>query len=655
MFTPEKMRQVNLLVLKEDVDAVTKAIAEDGAMHLTDYSEIERWAQDLSAVHASEALDRAGKIEKRLRELAAGMGIRDLPKTISSAAQYMTFADLDKAEAELAEIEAAVSGLIVGRDSKTQELEKILKISEELKVFAPMGGIGPGGRYSFLDVVTGKAPRRNLPTIERAMEGVPLVLMPLHMEGDTVTLAALTLKRDRAALDRALKDASFEKAAPPREMSEFPEDAQKRLAQKTEALRRDLSANDEETAAARRRYRQPLREMSERVNCTKLLAHARGYFRKTGNACLISGWVPEKNVPDLSRAIDTVTSGHCYLETRVPDDIPAVKKGGVRVPVLLKNPLFIRPFELLTATYGLPEYHATDPTIFVAATFLIMFGVMFGDIGDGLALALLGAFMAGRRRKEQMRRVGALVLSCGCSSMVFGFLYGSFFGVERWFPSLWMRPMDNIFFFVKTAICFGIAVVSLGVLINVIDALRRRDWIRGVFDKAGLLAGVIYWAGIGLVVNLLARGGTGLKRPLMMLLVGVPTLLIFMKAPVQRLLGKSAKLFPDGIMTYVMETIIEVVEIFLGFLANTLSFVRVAAFALAHAMLFMAVFTLADAVKGMPGGSLASLLLIVLGNFFIILLEGIIVTVQAVRLEYYEFFGKFFSEDGARYEPVKLG
>jgi V/A-type H+/Na+-transporting ATPase subunit I len=655
VFTPEKMKQVSLLVLKEDVDAVTETIAEDGVMHLTDFSEIEGWAQDLSAVHASEALERAGKLEKKLRELAAGIGIRDLPKTISSATQYMTLADLEEAERKVAEAEAEVSGLVVGRESKAQELEKLLKMSEELKVFAPLGGIEPGARYSFLEVVTGKVPRRNLPLIERAMEGIPCVLMPFSMEGDMVTLVALTLKRDTAALDRALQEASFEKVIPPSELSELSGDAQRTLAQKTDALRRELSTMDEEIAAARRRYRQPLQEMSERINCTKLLARARGYFRKTGSACLISGWVPEKDIPELSRALDTVTSGHCYLETRKPDEISAVRGGRVKVPVLLKNPLFIRPFELLTSAYGIPAYHATDPTIFVAITFLIMFGVMFGDIGDGLVLALLGAFLAGRRYKEQVRGIGALVLSCGLSSMVCGFLYGSFFGVERWFPPLWMRPMNNILFFIKTAIYFGVAVVSLGVLINIVDALRSRDWIKGIFDKAGMLAGVIYWGGVGLVINLLVLGGAGLSRSLVMLLVGVPVLLLFMKAPVQRLLGESAKLFPEGVMTYFMETIIEVVEIFLSFLANTLSFIRVAAFALAHAMLFMAVFTLADAVRNIPGGTLVSLLLIVVGNFLIILLEGIIVTIQAIRLEYYEFFGKFFSEEGTRYEPVKIG
>ena len=655
MFTPEKMQQVNLLVLKEDVDAVTETIAEDGVMHLADFSEIEDWAQDLSAVQASEALERAGKLEKKLRELAAGTGIRDLPKTISSAAQYMTLADLDKAETEVAEIEAAVSGLIAGRDSKAQELEKLLKISEELKVFAPLGRIDPGARYSFLEAVTGKVPRRNLPLIERAMEGIPCVLMPFSMEGDVVTLVALTLKRDAAALDRALREASFERIVPPSGLSDISGDAQRTLAKKTDALRRELSTMDEEIAAARRRYRQPLREMSERINCTKLLARARGYFRKTGSACLISGWVPEKNVPELSRALDAVTVGHCYIEARKPDEISAVRRGRVKVPVLLKNPLFVRPFELLTSAYGIPAYHATDPTIFVAITFLIMFGVMFGDIGDGLVLALLGAFLVGRRYKEQARRIGALVLSCGLASMVCGFLYGSFFGVERWFPPLWMRPMSNIIFFIKTAIYFGIAVMSLGVLINIVDALRTRDWIKGLFDKAGLLAGVIYWGGVGLVINLLVLEGAGPSRSLVMLLVGVPVLLIFMRAPVERLLGRSAKLFPEGALTYFMETIIEVVEIFLSFLANTLSFIRVAAFALAHAMLFMAVFTLADAVRNIPGGTLVSLLLIIVGNFLIILLEGIIVTIQAIRLEYYEFFGKFFGEEGTRYEPVKIG
>ncbi|MCX6357153.1 MAG: hypothetical protein NT045_04625 [Candidatus Aureabacteria bacterium] len=352
--------------------------------------------------------------------------------------------------------------------------------------------------------------------------------------------------------------------------------------------------------------------------------------------------------------MEQITGGHCYIESLSPREIPGVREGQVKVPVLFKNPFFARPFELLTSTYGIPEYGAIDPTVFVAITFLIMFGVMFGDIGDGLVLTIIGALLTFRRRVQRTSAIGPLVLYCGLSSLLFGFLYGSFFGVEKWFRPLWLRPMNDIFFFIKTAIWFGIAVMSLGILINIIDAVRTRNWLKGLFDKAGLLAGVIYWGGLGLVINTLMRGGGRFNRNAAFWVVGAPVLLLFLRAPFALLTGRHRKLFPEGFLVYFMETLIEVVEIFLGFLANTLSFIRVAAFALAHAMLFMAVFALADAVRGAPGGTLLSILLIILGNILIIVLEGLIVTIQAIRLEYYEFFGKFFSGEGKRYEPVKI-
>lgn len=656
MFKPAAMQQVNILVLGEDVDTVTEGIAEMGVMHFADSSAIEGWAGDLSPVQTAETVERLVRIEKRLHELARGIGAENLPRIIASASQYMCPADLEQEERRVAEIEAEASGLVADRDSHRVELDKLLKISDELRIFAPLGRAASGARYSFLQIETGRTQRQNLALIERALDGIPHLVMPLASHGDTVTLAAITLRRDAAVLEGALREAAFERADVPEESGDLTGDVQARMEEKIAAVRRELASREEEIATLKHRHARDLTELAERINCTKLLARARGHFRKTGRTWLISGWVPASRVRQLGGEISRLTKGHCYLETRDPGEIPVVREGKVKVPVLFNNPIFLRPFELLTSTYGVPAYNSIDPTLFVAVTFLIMFGVMFGDIGDGLVLLALGAFLALGRYKETLKRIGTLVLYCGASSLFFGFLYGSFFGVERWFTPLWIRPMQNILFFIQTAIYFGIAVVSLGILFNIIDALRTRDWIKGIFDKAGLLAGVIYWGCIGLIINSAMRaGGAGIPRSLVFLVVGFPVLLLFMKAPVARLAGKTPRLFPEGALSYFMETLIEVVEIFLGFLANTLSFIRVAAFALAHAMLFMAVFALADAVRGGFAGTLASILLIILGNMLIIVLEGLIVTIQAVRLEYYEFFGKFFTADGEQYEPIKIG
>ncbi|HOE27502.1 MAG TPA: V-type ATPase 116kDa subunit family protein [bacterium] len=645
------MSQVNVLVLKEDLDAVTGKIAEAGVMHLADCGEIGDWAQDLAAEETGETLLRTDRLEKKLRELARGIGIRELPRRVSRAAQRLSAADLDEWEEKLAALDAEVGGLVIERGSKAQELEKLLAIAREAAALGPLARLDAGARHSFLEISTGRVSRRGFALLERTLDGVPHVLMPLGSEGDRVTVAALGLKKDKAALDAALREAAFEPVAPPAGQAG---DVGGALRGKTEALRARIEALDGEIAAARGRCRGPLAELSARIACTRLLASARSRFRRTGSASLISGWVPDARVPALKAAIESATGGRYYLNIRPPAEVPGVAEGRVKVPVLFKNPFFARPFELLTATYGIPAYGTIDPTIFVAVTFLLMFGVMFGDIGQGLVLALIGALLVRGRRAPQVKKSGALLFACGLSSTAFGFLYGSFFGVESWFRPLWVRPMSDVFLFLKAAIFLGIAVVTLGLLLNIADALRTRDWVRGIFDKAGLLAGVIYWGGAGLAINALMLNDSSVSPRIILWVVGTPVLLLFLKAPFSRLAGKSPRLFPDGPLTYLLEMVIEVVEIFVGFLSNTLSFIRVGAFALAHGMLFMAVFSLSDVIARTPGGTYSSALIILLGNLLIFCLEGMIVTIQAVRLEYNEFFGKFFAGDGAAYEPISI-
>ena len=215
MFKPETMSQVNVLVLKEDLDAVTGKIAEAGVMHLADCGEIGDWAQDLAAEETGETLLRTDRLEKKLRELARGIGIRELPRRVSRAAQRLSAADLDEWEEKLAALDAEVGGLVIERGSKAQELEKLLAIAREAAALGPLARLDAGARHSFLEISTGRVSRRGFALLERTLDGVPHVLMPLGSEGDRVTVAALGLKKDKAALDAALREAAFEPVAPP--------------------------------------------------------------------------------------------------------------------------------------------------------------------------------------------------------------------------------------------------------------------------------------------------------------------------------------------------------------------------------------------------------------------------------------------------------
>jgi V/A-type H+-transporting ATPase subunit I len=141
---------------------------------------------------------------------------------------------------------------------------------------------------------------------------------------------------------------------------------------------------------------------------------------------------------------------------------------------------------------------------------------------------------------------------------------------------------------------------------------------------------------------------------LLLLGIGVPLLLIFLREPIMAVFERRKVSFEQGVFTYLMETVIEIMEIVTGYLGNTVSFIRVAAFSLAHVGLFIAVFSLVEMVKGGASGIFYSALILILGNTVIIALEGLVVTIQAIRLEYYEFFSKFFVGGGVAYKPIGM-
>jgi len=315
------------------------------------------------------------------------------------------------------------------------------------------------------------------------------------------------------------------------------------------------------------------------------------------------------------------------------------------IPVKLRHTRIFRPFELLIGAYGIPRYGTIDPTIFVAISFLIMFGAMFGDLGHGLVLSGISLFLW-KSKLEKVKQAGTLIFYCGVSSELFGILYGSFFGYE--FQSLWIKPMHSIIGIFKISILFGVVMITGGILLNIVNAFKDRDYIKAIFDKAGLIAGVIYWAGIALVSKMLVSTDARFQ-PVYVIVFLACMGLLFLK-PLAELIVKKNR---EPVLTAFMESTIDMLEIVMGYLANTVSFIRIAAFALAHTGLFLSIFELSRIMKSF-GGTTASLIVMVLGNILIILLEGLVVSIQSLRLNYYEFFSKFFMSGKRFYKPLTM-
>jgi V/A-type H+-transporting ATPase subunit I len=312
-------------------------------------------------------------------------------------------------------------------------------------------------------------------------------------------------------------------------------------------------------------------------------------------------------------------------------------------PTKMKNNWLFKPFETLVKMYGVPAYDELDPTPFLSITYLFCFGYMFGDVGQGIVLLLAG-IIAGKKGIE----LGHVVTRMAVSSIVFGFIYGSVFGNETLLPTLWVRPFSSINTILITAVVVGVAMLLCAYAYSIINKLRNHDIKEGWFGPSGVAGLVLYLTLLCCVLCALGYipGGQPFAMPLGIAAVVLVFLVLF-REPIANAI-RHRKLYDTTAGDYYVEAGFGLFEMLLGMLSNTLSFIRVGAFALTHVGLFMAFETLAT----MVGGGFGGIIVLFLGNVLIIVLEGLIDFIQCLRLQFYELFSKYYTGDGVEFIPL---
>lgn len=650
MFTPEKMEQIYVLFSRRDVTAVADAVVGEGTLQIVDAAELEPWAGDLEKGSGGETARSLQEKQDQIRKIFQGLRIDEGLRDVQPADGDMP--DLD---ARLNRIQARLEKILAEEDAATRELGETRELLARIGDLSGLDfTISRKGAYEYLAVETGQVAEKNLDIVRTRLQPFLHILAPLGSSGGVLTVMVIALKRDHDKLSRALRDSGFSPLALEKAPDALSPEWLDSLRTREAEARDTLDALQEQKATLGKEESQFLKSLLYRIRRDTMKSRILDYCRTTESTFLLSGWIPSLNKVSFITAVKRATKNRCVIEDRPADTLEAVRNGTIEVPVQMRNPLLLKPFELLTAAYGIPSYGTIDPTPLLAVSFLFMFGMMFGDAGHGLVLTLTGLLLGFRRQAGQtMRQAGLLLIYAGCSSMIFGFLFGSVFGVEDWLPALWVRPMDSITFLFKIAIYFGMGMIFLSIGINIINGIRTHDIPGCFFNKAGLLAGVLYWGGIVLVTRMLAgeAEAAGEVPAVTVILISTSIVLLFLREPIIQLFKGKKELFPEGKTTGLLGGLVELLEISLGFLSNTVSFIRVAAFGLAHAGLFMAIFALSDSVKTVAGGFVSGVIL-VFGNILIILLEGLVVSIQAVRLEFYEFFSRFFTPGGAVYRSM---
>ena len=319
-------------------------------------------------------------------------------------------------------------------------------------------------------------------------------------------------------------------------------------------------------------------------------------------------------------------------------------------PTKLENPKLFKPFEMFVRMYGLPAHNELDPTVFVGLTYSFIFGVMFGDVGQGLLL-LIGGFLIYHFKKAPL---AGIIATAGVFSTIFGFMFGSIFGFEDVIEPLWIRPIDhmttlpflgklNTVFIV--AVGFGMLLIMVAMILHIVNAIKSKDIENAWFDANGA-AGLIFYIAVVVTIVLFLTGQPLPGGIVMAVMFGVPLIVILFKEPITRAIQKRADKMEVGKGMFLVQGFFEMFETLLSYFSNTISFIRIGAFAVSHAAIMEVVLQLAGAESGNPNW-----IGVIFGNLFVCGFEGLIVGIQVLRLEYYEMFSRFYKGSGHAFDP----
>ena len=375
-----------------------------------------------------------------------------------------------------------------------------------------------------------------------------------------------------------------------------------------------------------------LKYMSEGFSLRQLAGHDSGEF-------YLIGWLPEADGEGFKKAAEEIG---CVCSFEKPG------RGDTgNVPVKLKESFWSRIFAPFVTMYGYPAYGECDPRIFMVITYCLLFGVMFGDVGQGALLVLIGLYMV----KKKGMWLGRILAAVGCSAVVFGFVYGSVFGNEHLLPGFKVLEGSGVMQILLVSAGGGVVLILISGVLNIITAFRQKNYRAALFSANGV-TGVLFLGGIvgcavadfGFSTSLLSSGPVWFVFALLLLSIWLGELLCHALGLAPKEHGHKTS---TGMM--LLEGFFELFEAFLSWFSNCLSFLRVGTYAICHAIMMLIVYELSATSGG--GYSIFGL---VLGNALVMLIESVLVCIQALRLEFYELFGRFYTGRGQPFEPVKV-
>ena len=540
--------------------------------------------------------------------------------------------------------------------SLQEQKEKIKKQSEEIRArqhviapFRPMDcDLHKVLHYKYIVYRFGRIAMEYYQKMQKyLMDDLGAIFVEGQRDESYVYGAYFVAPAETQKVDAVFRSLHFEKIELKDEFEGTPEQAYRALDRENAKIERELADLDRQAGemlqgkapqlvAARDR----LEELSNNFDVRKLAARMED---NKEDYYILCGWMAEDDVEKFVKEIQDDDKVFVVVE----DDHDAYFG---EPPTKLENPKLFKPFEMFVQMYGLPAHNELDPTLFVGITYSLIFGIMFGDVGQGLLLLIGGALIYHFKRAP----LAGIIATAGVFSMIFGFVFGSIFGFENVIEPLWIRPIDhmttlpflgklNTVFVV--AVAFGMFLIIVAMVLHIINALRDKD-IGGAWFDANGVAGLVFYAAVVVTIVLFLTGNPLPAGVVMAVMFGVPLLLILFREPLTRLIRHQSGKMEESKAMFLVEGFFEMFETLLSYFSNTISFIRIGAFAVSHAAIMEVVLQLTGAESGNPNW-----LGVIFGNLFVCGFEGLIVGIQVLRLEYYEMFSRFYKGSGHAFTP----
>ncbi len=635
----EKMKFLSISGPKNDIDRVVDEYLSKYEIHL------ENTLSELKTVRDLRPFTEANPYRQEYQRAA------ELAALFPESAGFQPDPTMDapKAASLIQELDRTLMDFNTAVREKQAELKAIEESLNEVLPFVGLNyNISQILKFRYIKYRFGRISREYYDKFSAFVyDTIDTILFPCHEDKNYVWLVYFVPQRLANKVDAIYASMHFERFYLQDEYTGTPTEACQVLRAQADSLQKEIESLQNRISSEIQSRKSDLLKAYARLStftsnfdirkmaaCTK---HEKHTFY------ILCGWMAEKDAEKFRAQVTADGNIFCIVENNHTNLLNGP-------PTKMKNPWLFNPFEMFIQMYGLPAYNEIDPAVLIGITYSFLFGFMFGDAGQGLCL-LAGGFLLYRAKKMSL---AAIISCCGFFSTIFGLLFGSIFGFEEIIEPLWLRPaqaMTNLPFIGKlntvfiVAVAMGMGIILLTMILNIINAYKAHEPVESWFDTNGI-AGFVFYASLVITVILYMTGKSLPATFVLAVMFLIPLALIFLKEPLTAVVEKKAEKIEGGKGMFVVQGFFEMFEVLLSYFSNTLSFVRVGAFAVSHAAMMEVVLMLAGVESGNPNW-----LVVVLGNLFVCGMEGLIVGIQVLRLEYYELFSRFYRGTGRPFKP----